>query len=132
MDREYAVGETDSECWVKLWKASAGDPEVDYEEWKDFSDNIEENLRKSHEDFLDQFYFWNDFAGDRTLDLKIAGLSVLTTGLVCLRQRYLQVNGQQMWRVRTPIYFGPDSPQRVIVIYPHALDTPAFVRAAEH
>ena len=28
----YAIGETDFECWGRLWKACPSDPEVDSEE----------------------------------------------------------------------------------------------------
>jgi len=29
---QYAIGETDFECWGRLWKSSPGDLEVDGEE----------------------------------------------------------------------------------------------------
>jgi len=39
-----------------------------------------------------------------------------------------------MWRIRIPIYFKLDDPQRVIVVYPHAIDIPPLreAAAAEH
>jgi len=45
-------------------------------------------------------------------------------------QKYLQINGQKMWRIRIPIYFKPDDPHRVIVVYPHAIDIPLIREAA--
>ena len=37
MSEGYVIGETDFECWDRLWKASPSDPEVDGEEWVNFS-----------------------------------------------------------------------------------------------
>ena len=39
-----------------------------------------------------------------------------------------------MWRIRIPIYFKPDDPHRVIVVYPHAIDISPLreAAAAEH
>jgi hypothetical protein len=120
----YVIGETDFESWDRLWKASPGDPEVDSEEWLNFSERIQEYLRGGYENFPDEFYLWNDFSGDRTLDLKIANPTVLTAHLLSDLQEYLQVNGQKMWRIRIPIYFKLDDPHRVIVVYPNAIDIP--------
>jgi len=122
MNKEYAVGETDFECWDNLWKACADDPEVDGEEWIQFSDRIQEHFFQQHENFPDEFYFWNDFSGDRTLDLKITKRSVLTAPLISDLQKYVQMHGHQMWRIRIPIYFEPNEKRRAIVIYPHAID----------
>ena len=124
MTEGYVFGETDFECWDKLWKASNSDPEVDGEEWVNFSELMQEYFRGSYEKFPDEFYFWNDFSGDRTLDLKIAKPTVLTTRLLSDLQEYLQVNGQKMWRIRIPIYFKLNDPHRVIVVYPDAIDIP--------
>jgi hypothetical protein len=38
----YRIGETDFECWDKLWKASPSDPDVDSEEWVTFSECTQE------------------------------------------------------------------------------------------
>ena len=54
------IGGTDFECWDRLWKASPSDPEVDCEEWVNFSERIQEYFRSSHENFPDEFYFWNE------------------------------------------------------------------------
>ncbi len=124
MTEECMLGETDFECWCKLWKASASDPDVDSEEWLDFSDHIQEHFHSNYDNFFDEFYFWNDFSGDRTLDLKIAKPSVLTSRLLLDLQKYLQMHGQGMWRIRIPVYFNPHDPRRVIVVYPHAIDIP--------
>jgi len=120
----YSIGETDFECWGRLWKACASDPEVEGEEWVVFLDRIEEHFRNSYENFPDEFYFWGDFSGDRTLDLKIAEPTVLAARLLSDLQKYLQMNGQRMWRIRMPIYFKPNDPHRVVVVYPHAIDIP--------
>jgi hypothetical protein len=120
----YVIGETDFESWDRLWKAYPGDPEVDGEEWLNFSERIQEYLRVGYENFPDEFYFWNDFSGDRTLDLKIAKPTVLTARLLSDLQEYLQVNGQKMWRIRIPIYFKLNDLHRVIVIYSDAMDIP--------
>ena len=122
--KEYSVGQTDVECWGRLWMASASDPEVDGEEWVTFLQDIEENFRTNYENFHDEFYFWGDFSGDRTLDLKIAEPTVLTARLLADLQKYLQMNGQKMWRIRIPVYFKPNDPHRVVVVYPHAMDIP--------
>jgi signal transduction histidine kinase len=37
MTEGYVIGETDFECWDRLWKASPSDPEVDGEDWVTFS-----------------------------------------------------------------------------------------------
>src|SRR5271166_3409164 len=124
MREGYVFGKTDFECWDKLWKASPSDPEVDGEEWVNFSELMQEYFRGSYEKFPDEFYFWNDFSGDRTLDLKIAKPTVLTARLLSDLQKYLQVNGQKMWRIRIPIYFKPNDSRRVIVVYPNAIDIP--------
>ena len=120
----YAIGETDFECWNTLWKARPSDSEVDPEEWVIFLDRIQEHFRRNYENFPDEFYFWGDFSGDRTLDLKVAKPAVLTARLLSDLQKYLQMNGQRMWRIRIPIYFEANDPLRVIVVYPHAIDIP--------
>ena len=124
MTQGYAIGETNSECWCSLWKARPGDPVVDAEEWMTFLQHLEEHFRSNYENFPDEFYFWGDFSGDRTLDLKIAKPTVLTARLLSDLQEYLQINGQKMWRIRIPIYFKPNDPRRVVVVYPHAIDIP--------
>ena len=124
MKEGYATGETDFESWDRLWKASPSDPEVDGEEWVNFSERIHEYFRRGYENFPDAFYFWNEFSGDRTLDLKIAKPTVLSARLLSDLQKFLQVNGQKMWRIRIPIYFKPDDPHRVIVVYPYSIDIP--------
>src|SRR5215468_9360689 len=123
----YAIGETDFECWDRLWKASASDPELDGEEWVILLKRVQEYFRSKYEDFPDEFYFWGDFSGDRTLDLKIAKPAVLTGRLLSDLQEYLQMNGQKMWRIRIPIYFQPNDPRRVVVVYPHAIDIPLIL-----
>jgi len=134
LTKGYAIGETDFECWSRLWKACPNDPEVDGEEWVAFVERIEEYFRSNYENSPDEFYFWGDFSGDRTLDMKIAKPAVLTARLLADLQKFLQINGQQMWRIRIPIYFKPDDPHRVIVVYPHAIDIPPLREAvaAEH
>ena len=126
----YSIGETDFQCWGRLWKACASDPEVEGEEWVAFLDRIEEHFRNSYENFPDEFYFWGDFSGDRTLDLKIAEPTVLAARLLSDLQKYLQMNGERMWRIRIPIYFKPNDPHRVVVVYPHAIDIPPVCRMA--
>jgi hypothetical protein len=126
----YSIGESDFECWGRLWKAHASDPETDGEEWVTFLDRIEEHFRTNYENFPDDFYFWGDFSGDRTLDLKIAKTTVLTARLLSDLQKYLQMNGQKMWRIRIPIYFKPNDPHRVVVVYPDAIDIPPVYRVA--
>jgi hypothetical protein len=69
-------------------------------------------------------FFGGDFSGDRPLDLKIAKPTAFTAGLLSVLQRYLKTNGQGMWRIRIPVYFIPNDPQRVVVVYPHAIDIP--------
>jgi hypothetical protein len=128
--RRYAIGETDFECWDRLWKASPSDPEVEGEEWVTFSERIQEYFRGSYENFPDDFYFWNEFSSDRTLDLKIVKPSVLTARLLLDLQKYIQMHGQKMWRIRIPIYFKPNDCHRVIVVYPHAIDIPPLRNAA--
>ena len=130
MTEGYVIGETDFECWDRLWKASPSDPEVDGEEWVTFSERIEEYFRSSYENFPDEFYFWNEFSNDRTLDLKIAKPSVLTARLLLDLQKYVQMHGQKMWRIRIPIYFKPNDCHRVIVVYPHAMDIPPLCPGA--
>jgi hypothetical protein len=127
MTEGYRIGETDFECWDKLWKASPCDPDVDSEEWVAFSECIHEYFRSRYENFPDEFYFWNDFSGDRTLDLKIVTLSALTARLLLDLQIYLQTHGQNIWRIRIPISFGKDGGRRVIVVYPHAIDIPPLI-----
>ena len=61
-----------------MWKASPSDPEVDAEEWVIFLDRIQEHFRRHYENFPDEFYFWGDFSGDRTLDFKATLSTVLT------------------------------------------------------
>jgi hypothetical protein len=124
----YSIGETDVECRARLWKARASDPEVDGEEWVTFLECIQEHFRTTYENFPDEFYFWGDFSGDRTLDLKIAKPTVLAARLLSDLQIYLQTNGQRMWRIRIPIYFKPNDPHRVVVVYPHAIDIPPVLR----
>jgi hypothetical protein len=120
----YAIGETDFECWDRLWKASPSDPEVEGEEWATFSERIQGYFRSRYENFPDEFFFWNEFSGDRTLDMKIVRPSVLTTRLLLDLQEYVQMHGQKMWRIRIPIYFKPNDSHRVIVVYPRAIDIP--------
>jgi hypothetical protein len=48
------------------------DPDVDSEEWVTFVERIEEHFRSNYENFPDEFFFWRDFSGDRTLDMKIS------------------------------------------------------------
>jgi len=123
----YAIGETDFERWGRLWKARASDPELDGEEWVIFLERIQEHFHSNYENFPDEFYFWGDFSGDRTLDLKIAKPRVLTACLLSDLQEYLQMNGQKMWRIRIPIYFQPNDPRRVVVVYPHAINIPSIL-----
>jgi hypothetical protein len=120
----YSIGETDFECCGRLWKARASDPEIDPEEWVTFLEQIEERFRTTYKNFPEEFFFWGDFSGDRTLDLRIAKPRALTAGLLSDLQRYLKTNGQRMWRIRIPVYFNPNDPQRVVVVYPHAIDIP--------
>jgi hypothetical protein len=127
MTKAYRIGETDFECWDKLWKASPSDPDVDSEEWVTFSERTQEYFGTSYENFPDEFYFWNDFSGDRTLDLKIVTLSALTARLLSDLQKYLQTHGQNMWRIRISISFKIRGGRRVIVIYPHAIDIPPVI-----
>ena len=124
MSEDYMLGKTDFECWGRLWKASPSDPDVDAEEWLTFSESIQKHFRENYKNFSDEFYFWDDFSGDRTLDLKIAKLSVLTTQLLADLQKYLQAPGNKMWRIRSPIYFQPNDFPRFMVIYPDATDNP--------
>jgi hypothetical protein len=72
MSERYFIGQTDFECWGRLWKAGPSDPEVDAKEWVTFVARIQEQFRTQYQNFPDDFYFWGDFSGDRTLDLKIA------------------------------------------------------------
>jgi hypothetical protein len=129
---QYAIGETDFECWGRLWKSSPGDLEVDGEEWVTFLGSIEEHFRSNYKNFPDEFYFWADFSGDRTLDLKISKPTVLTARLLSDLQNYLQINGDKLWRVRIPIYFKANDPQRVVVVYPHAIDIPPICQLANN
>ena len=124
---EYAIGEPEFECWTTLWKARLSDPDIDGVEWVTFLGQIEEDFRRTYENFPDEFYFWGDFSGDRTLDLKIVKPAVLTGSLLSDIQSYLQLNGQRMWRIRIPIYFQPNDPRRVIVVYADAIDIPRLV-----
>ena len=123
----YRTGETDFECWDKLWKASPSDPDVDSEEWVTFSECTQEYFGSTYENFPDEFYFWNDFSGDRTLDLKIVTRSALTARLLSDLQKYLQTHGQNMWRIRIPISFETGGGRRMIVVYPHAIDIPPVI-----
>jgi hypothetical protein len=93
MTEGYAIGETDFECWGRLWNASRSDPEVDGEEWVTFVACIQEHFRRNYENFPDDFYFWDDFSGDRTLDMKVAKPTVLTAGLLSDLQKYPQASG---------------------------------------
>src|SRR5215468_6843354 len=127
MTKRYSIGQTDFECWASLWKACPSDPEVDAEEWVTFVARIQEQFRNHYENFPDEFYFWGDFSGDRTLDLKIAKPTVLTARLLSDLQEYLQMNGQKMWRIRIPIYFQPSHRRRVFVVYPHAINIPPIL-----
>jgi len=90
LTKGYAIGETDFECWSRLWKACPNDPEVDGEEWVAFVERIKEYFRSNYENFPDEFYFWGDFPGDRTLDMKIAKPAVLTARLLADLQKFLQ------------------------------------------
>jgi hypothetical protein len=53
----YSIGETDFECWGRLWNAKASDPEVDPEEWVTFLEQIEEHFRINYENFPDELYY---------------------------------------------------------------------------
>jgi hypothetical protein len=106
----YAIGETGFERWGRLWKACASDPELDGEEWVIFLERIQEHFRRNYENFPDEFYFWGDFSGDRTLDLKIAKLRLLTARLLSDLQEYLQMNGRKMWRIRISYLLPVDRP----------------------
>ena len=86
MTQGSAIGETNSECWCSLWKARPGDPAVDAEEWVIFLQHLEEHFRSNYENFPDEFFFWGDFSGDRTLDMKIAKPTVLTACLLVVLQ----------------------------------------------
>ena len=121
---DYMLGETDFECWGRLWKASPSDPDVDAEEWLIFSEGIQKHFRINYEYFPNELYFWDEFSGDRTLDLKIAKLSTLSAGLLVGLQKYLQMHERRMWRIRIPIYFKPNDRHRMIVIYSDAIDIP--------
>jgi hypothetical protein len=132
MSEGYAIGETEVECWGRLWKASPSDPDVDSEEWVTFLERIEEHFRNNYENFPDEFYFWGDFSGDRTLDVKIAKRTILTARLLSDLQKYLRSNGEKLWRIRIPIYFKASDLQRVVVVYPHAIDIPPICQAADH
>jgi hypothetical protein len=44
-DFDFAIGKTDFECWGRLWRASASDPEVPGEEWVTFVKRIQEYLK---------------------------------------------------------------------------------------
>ncbi|HYY31824.1 MAG TPA: hypothetical protein VE860_28015 [Chthoniobacterales bacterium] len=132
MSGGYAIGETDFECWGGLWKTSPGDIEVDGEEWANFLERIEEYFRRNYANFPDQFYFWGDFSGDRTLDMRIYNPAVLTAGLLSDLQNYLQINGDKLWRIRIPIYFKANDPHRVVVVYPEAIDIAPICRVADN
>jgi hypothetical protein len=95
--------------------------------WVIFLERIQGHLRSSYDNFPDEFYFWGDFSGDRTLDLKIEKPRVLTARLLSDLQEYLQMNGQEMWRIRIPIYFQPNDPRRVVVVYPYAINIPSIL-----
>lgn len=82
MTERCAIGETDFGCWGRLWKACLSDPEVDGEEWVTFFARNQEDFRRNYENFSDDFYFWDDFSGDRTLDMKGAKPTVLAAGLL--------------------------------------------------
>jgi len=69
---------------------------LDAEEWLIFSEGIQKHFRDNYENSPDEFYFWDEFSGDRTLDLKIAELSVLTTRLLADLQKYLQAHGHSI------------------------------------
>ena len=116
------LDKTAFECWDRLWKASASDPDVDAEEWLTVSESIQQHFRDNYENFPNEFYFWDDFPGDRTLDLKIATLSVLTTQLLANLRKYLQAHGHKMWRIRIPIYFKPNDFPRFVMVYSDAID----------
>jgi hypothetical protein len=137
---EYTIGVIEFECWNKLWKARPSDPDVDSEEWMTFVGHIQEHFRRTYENFPDEFYFLGDFSSDRTLDLKIVKPAILTGHLLSDLQKYLQLNGQEMWRIRVNVRFRPDDPHRVIVIYADTIDilplakgtpTSSFAKATE-
>jgi hypothetical protein len=71
-ETDFAIGQTDFEYWGRLWKARTDDPEVEGEEWATFLERIQEHFRSNYKNFPDELYFWGDFSGDRTLNLKIA------------------------------------------------------------
>ena len=119
---EFTIGVIELEFWNKLWKARPSDPDVDSEEWVTFVGQIQEHFHRTYENFPDEFYFWGDFSGDRTLDLKIVKPTVLTGHLLSDLQRYLQLNGQEMWRIRVHVHFQADDPHRVIVVYTDTID----------
>jgi hypothetical protein len=122
MTGEYTIGKTELERWNKLWKARPSDPDVDSEEWVTFLGHIQEHFRRTYENYPDEFYFWGDFSGDRTLDLRIVKPEVLTGQLLSDLQTYLHLEGQEMWRIGVHIRFKSDDPLRVIVVYADAID----------
>ena len=103
-------------------ESSPNDRDLDSEEWVTFVGHIQEHFRRTYENFPDEFYFLGDFSGDRTLDLKIVKPTILTGHLLSDLQRYLQLNGQEMWRIRVHVRFQPGDPYRVIVVYADAID----------
>lgn len=122
MTGDYTIGKTEFERWNKLWKARLSDPDVDSEEWVTFLGRIQEHFRTTYENYPDEFYFWGDFSGDRTLDLRIVKPEVLTGQLLSDLQTYLHLEGQEMWRIGIHIRFKLDDPLRVIVVYADAID----------
>jgi hypothetical protein len=130
------VGVTHIEYWRRLWKANRGDPELDAEEWVRFLEGIDQHFRRQYENCPDEFFFWGDYSGDRTLDMKIADPTILTADLLSDLQEYLRANGQEMWRIRIPIFFKRADPRLVVAIYPHTVNVaPIFTerqRQSQH
>ena len=124
MTPRHTFAETGLECWGRSRNASTSSREPDAEEWGIFSEQIQEYFRCRYENYPDDFYFWNNFRGDRTLDLKIVKPPALTARLFSDLQKYLQTHGQDMWRIRIPISLQTDDCHRMIVIYAHSIDIP--------
>ena len=124
MTPTYIFDETRLECSGRSCNASASNREPEAAEWVTFSEQIQEYFRCRYENYPDDFYFWNDFCDDRTLDLKIVKPSALTARLFSDLQNYLQTHGEDMWRIRIPISLQPNDCHRMIVVYAHSIDIP--------
>jgi hypothetical protein len=55
MNEEHSIGETDFECWGRLWKNSLNDPEVVGGRVGTFLEQIEAHFRSKYENFPDPF-----------------------------------------------------------------------------